>query len=635
MKISTKLFLGILLLFLLSLMGVLIVFLALGNMSDDGRVVNYAGIVRGASQRLVKLEAAGKPADALIGKLDRISSGLLNGDEELRLPKQDHSEFVAAMQRVNGAWTSLKAKIAATRQDPKLAESLIAESEAFFDLADQSVTQAEGLAKNHVADLKSLLILLMAAIAAVCGIVLLMTNRQIVRPLVGISNGIHALTAGDLTIKTEHSNGDEISRLAEDVEKLAGSFDDAIRGMIHTSNHVVDTLDRVRLKAQNTTLGARDLSDQSQRIAVTAEQMGHTITEIGRNATAAAETALQAMATAGRGKGIAENAVGTVNHVQSSAEELAAMISRLAERTNEIGSIVTVIKSIADQTNLLALNAAIEAARAGDSGRGFAVVADEVRKLAERTIGATSEISEKIAQVQDEAGRTATSMQAASGSVSQATRLIRDVGGALTTIVDAVQEVNDQITRIAASIDEQSAASEHVVGGIGKTSEVSTNMANMASETMHEVNGLIKAAETLRTTTIGFKVSGSEQLMFDVARTDHRLYVAKIAAHINGTIQLDPEKLPSHHECRFGKWYDTDGTQVCSTNSYFRAIQDPHQRIHELGKQAVVACDRGEKEHARRIYDEIEQVSASIADLLERAKGECVRFDAAGAPLRP
>jgi methyl-accepting chemotaxis protein len=77
----------------------------------------------------------------------------------------------------------------------------------------------------------------------------------------------------------------------------------------------------------------------------------------------------------------------------------------LAERSNQIGYLVSEIDQIADQTYMLSMNAAIEAGRAGDQGREFAAVANEVRKLAERTTRATQEMAELIAYVQTETKR--------------------------------------------------------------------------------------------------------------------------------------------------------------------------------------------------------------------------------------
>ncbi len=90
----------------------------------------------------------------------------------------------------------------------------------------------------------------------------------------------------------------------------------------------------------------------------------------------------------------------------------------LSEEIQKVGKVAQQIDAIAKQTNLLALNATIEAARAGEAGKGFAVVAGEVKQLANQTSAATSEISETLKTLTDQAERLTSRSHSAKAALS-------------------------------------------------------------------------------------------------------------------------------------------------------------------------------------------------------------------------
>lgn len=448
--------------------------------------------------------------------------------------------------------------------------------------------------------------------------------RQILNPLRVLTADINEIANGNLNVEIpDYNSKDEIGMLSKSTAKMVDSFTTIINNILSASNTVVSSIDVLRARAQKTSSSSKTLSGQAAQIAAAAEEMSQTITDIARNASVASETSNEAMQTAGLGKEVADNAVDTVNRVYTSTVELASMVEKLNNRATEIGDIVTVIKDIADQTHLLALNATIEAARAGEQGRGFAVVADEVRKLAERTIKATTEISEKISAVQSESEQTTRSMNDASGEVTKATEFIRNVGDSLNHIVEAVHRVRDQITQIATAVEEQSAASEEVARNIENISSISKDMEKASDDVMHEVSGLTKTAEELRNSTAGFKTKGNELMILDIAKSDHRLFVGKIDSCLHGNATIDPSQLPDHHACRFGKWYDGEGRDKYSNLPSYKMIGEPHAKIHALAKEALKACASGDKARAESIYKEMENISDQIVSLLDGIKREC------------
>jgi len=172
----------------------------------------------------------------------------------------------------------------------------------------------------------------------------------------------------------------------------------------------------------------------------------------------------QAHGDAQAGGAVVSEAVGAMNDIHRSAQE--------------IGKIISVIDGIAFQTNLLALNAGVEAARAGDAGRGFAVVANEVRALAQRSAEAALDIKKLIgessAQVErgvDLVGQTGDTFARIVGKVGEIAELassIADVARAQATNIgqvrETVRELDTMTQQNAAMVEEATAASRNLAG---------------------------------------------------------------------------------------------------------------------------------------------------------------------------
>lgn len=156
----------------------------------------------------------------------------------------------------------------------------------------------------------------------------------------------------------------------------------------------------------------------------------------------------------------------------------------LLASTDEIGSVLDIIRNVADQTNLLALNAAIEAARAGDDGRGFAVVAEEVRNLAKRTQESVEKIRGVITRLQDVSSGVQVAIRGSNADARKNADHIALALHSLTRISEAVSIIRRMNAQIAAAAEEQSDVAENVNRNIAAIRDVTETLTVQASDSV-------------------------------------------------------------------------------------------------------------------------------------------------------
>ena len=351
------------------------------------------------------------------------------------------------------------------------------------------------------------ILLILALTVCITAVVNYMVGRRILACIAKARELVGAIASLDFTHRVDVRGEDELAQLVRQLIQMQ----DQIRPVISQVLANAHTLDRfARELATISARVAQTSSDQSESaagMAAAMEELTVSIDQVEQHARQAGEVTRDSSTQSHESGRIIHEAAAEMSRIADAVNSTAVTIRELEDFSGQISSIVNAIRDIADQTNLLALNAAIEAARAGEQGRGFAVVADEVRKLAERTSGATQEITGMIDKIQQGTQRAVQEMEAGVARVNDGVGLARQAGDSVKDIRAASDRIIQTVKEIHAALKEQSVSARDVaqrVERIAQGVEVNTSAIN---EVASSAGGLERLASEMKSIANRFRVA--------------------------------------------------------------------------------------------------------------------------------
>ncbi len=368
------------------------------------------------------------------------------------------------------------------------------------EFSDKTATiQAEAYSAIFISATMGILLTLIAYIVII---------KSIVTPIRNMGKQFLALAEGDGDLTTTMSviHDDEIGDVNRGFNLFIGKIKTSIQQVITSSGELGLATGRLTQISNDTTDNLSQQQQETEQVATAMNEMVATVQEVARNVSDAADAANAANREAANGKQIVVNSIKEINALAAEVRQAAEVMKRLEKDSDNIGSVLSVIKEIADQTNLLALNAAIEAARAGEQGRGFAVVADEVRTLASRTQKSTEEIQKMIERLQSGTHEAVSVMERGQKRAQSSVDQANNAGTALESITAAVVTISQMTTQIASAAEEQNAVAEEVNNSIINISNMSQQSSTSAGEITSSTQQLGLLAKQLNNVVIQFRV---------------------------------------------------------------------------------------------------------------------------------
>ncbi|MGL1887631.1 MAG: methyl-accepting chemotaxis protein [Reichenbachiella sp.] len=317
------------------------------------------------------------------------------------------------------------------------------------------------------------------------------------KPFNSINTIVNHLAEGDLTKRySEEAKGDilklstNLNKAMDNMAELLGTItlhtahiEESTKDMLVTSvemnvstGEIASSISEISEGAQAQVMKIDDSSNLIEGILSASNQMGEQAESIN-------SVAQMGVAKSGDGQELIGEVDSSMKEILSFSHETNQSIGELTQKSQDISSVLRIIKEIAAQTNLLALNAAIEAAQAGDAGRGFSVVAEEIRKLAEDSKKSAGEIESLILEVQNGTNSTAKLVKVMSENIKKCEESTTQSMSTFESITKYYDDALQRSEQILTATKQQTNDIDNVLGIINGVVVIAEETAAATEET--------------------------------------------------------------------------------------------------------------------------------------------------------